>query len=401
MAEEQVNLPAAPAVTFALVPADLPGIYNYQTRQGLAAFQANSKSLYNSGDDLFDVEAPGLQTFLGLVGLRAITASWDMRVPTDIARPLENLRNLLQHHGEVTLEDTQRFATSYVNSESRAAQENMQQVQAILASLTLPGYRKVQAWRTQWHAGDTPMSMPLIKVIIREAYIDTQATSRILREKLSSLPGKLSDLQGDVSALNAYVMVTLDQLAARGEYTQDLIANLFKGYLSSEDRVFVNYIEKKQEDYDEGEKFSTTDLMALASNKYKTLVENGRWMAPSKEEKKILALETKLMSYEAAAKSSTKAGESQAATAAKKAKKKSKDGPFIPEWSKKHPGDDFIAAGKSKKVDGKEYFWCEKHARFVRHKTSECNLDTTPDGGSAASSPSPGLRVTAALLMEE
>ena len=50
-----------------------------------------------------------------------------------------------------------------------------------------------------------------------------------------------------------YVKNLVDQLQARGQYTNDLLVNLFKGYLSATDRSFPTYIEKKLEAYDEGQ----------------------------------------------------------------------------------------------------------------------------------------------------
>ena len=44
----------------------------------------------------------------------------------------------------------------------------------------------------------------------------------------------------------------------------------------------------------------------------------------------------------------------------------------VESWRKEYPGDDFVAANKSKIVDGKEYWWCESHKYFVRHTNQEC-----------------------------
>ena len=395
-----------PPPPFVLVPSAVNGIIDYSTRQGIESYRANTKSLYNSSDDCFDVEAPGLQTFLSLLGLRASSAAWDMDVPMDLEEPLEDLSNLLQHHGEFTLTHLIEFAESYVNLPCRAAQMNMQIVNCVQNSLSLSGFRKIQVWHEQWHVGGTPAAVPLIKVIIREAYIDTQATARILREHLSSLPAKLAELKDDIPSFNAFVMTTLDQLRARGETTSDLTSNLFKGYLSCSDRTFVNYIEKKQEDYDEGTAFSHSELMNLAANKYKTLVQCGKWMARSPEELKILALEAKLSKFSnkksGAEKSSNKSGNSKNANADKGKKEKK---PF-PEWMSKHPGATFIANGQSKKVDGKQYWWCPKHNRFVQHKPADCRLSgnappSTNTSHASANNASPNLRVSAALLMNE
>ena len=76
----------------------------------------------------------------------------------------------------------------------------------------MPGFRKIQTWHDTWHhtygASTIPAYPLLITVIIREAFIDTQATTRILREHLSSLPAKLEELKGDIDQLNAFVKVT-------------------------------------------------------------------------------------------------------------------------------------------------------------------------------------------------
>ena len=56
----------------------------------------------------------------------------------------------------------------------------------------------------------------------------------------------------DITKFNAYVKLQVDTLAARGETTTDLLTNLFKGYLAASDRNIVEYIESKQERYDEG-----------------------------------------------------------------------------------------------------------------------------------------------------
>ena len=228
------------------------------------------------------------------------------------------------------------------------------------------------------------------------------------------MPEKLSELSGDITRLNAYIMTTLAQLTARGETTTDLLANIFKAYLSSSDRSFVAYVEKKQEAYDEGTLFTHTELMRLAANKYKTLVENGKWMAPSKEEKKILALESKIESYQKKNSSSTKKAEEKDPKKASKPKKGTKasgDKPkyVIPEWQKKYPGREFVDQNKFKEVEGKKYYWCKRHQRLIPHDTQSCKarhlpIIETPPAESSTSPPTSeaaSIRVSSALLMGE
>ena len=402
---------------FALVPGDVAGVIDYSTRQGLAIYSHATRSLFEDPADLFNLESAGLQTFLALLRLRGTTSGWDFEIPTDLNAPLQDLKDLTTSHGQFTLQHIKDFSATFVNNQSRAAQMNLQMVRCILASLSLPGFRKVQTWHEDWHLNGRPAALPLIKIIIRESFIDTQATTRILRAHLSSLPEKLDDLKGDIDRLNAFVKVTQDQLAARGETTHDLLANLFKGYLSSKDPTFVRYIEKKQEDYDDGATFTVDSLMNLASNKYKTLVEAGKWMAPTDEQSKILALEAKLGKLNKNRSSPSHGGKppgnNNRSNNGKSSKKQQRQD--IPAWMKKWPGKAFVDGNQSKTKDGKQYWWCKKHKRFCRHQTSECKLtSSSPSGGNAPRNnppPSsqggsnnnsiPSIRVTAATLMEE
>ena len=241
MAANQAN------ANFALVPADAAGVvFDYTTREGLEIFKTATRSLYNADEDRFDVDAKGLQTFLALLVLRAVITSWSFTVPGDINDANSPRKNLLSQHGEIEMDHLRNYCETFVNGNNRLAQENMQMVQAILNSLSIAGFNKIQVWKADWTVQDLPAALLLVKVIIREAFIDTNATTRILREKLSSLPEQLSLLNNDITALNSFVMVTLSQLAARGETSTDLLANLFKGYLSTGDRTFTSYIKKNR-----------------------------------------------------------------------------------------------------------------------------------------------------------
>ena len=412
----QPNQPPA----FALVPGAIQGVIDFSTRQGLAIYSAATRPLYEDPADSFNVESPGLQTFLALLRLRAITSGWDLEVPQDVTDPHNNLLDMTTNHGRLSLEHLRDFCVTFVNLQSRAAQENIQIVKCIMSSLTLPGFRKVQTWHSDWHIGDRPCAFLLIKVLIRESYIDTQATTRILREHLSSLPAKLEEMKGDIDQFNGFVKVTMDQLAARGETTQDLLANLFKGYLSCRDATFRKYIEKKQEDYDDGVAFTADGLMTSASNKYKILVQSGKWMALSDEQSKILALETKLSKMGKSGSSSSNNPNSNSTKSTNKGKNSKSSGKSskgkgkreTPAWMTQWPGKDFVNNNQPKVKDGKTYYWCKNHKRFCMHKTSECRMsnpssspastsDSSGTSQGASSNSSPSIRVSTATLMND
>jgi hypothetical protein len=93
----------------------------------------------------------------------------------------------------------------------------------------------------------------------------------------------------DIIELNAHLKSLLESLATSGETTHDLLANLFKGYKAASDRTFVEYIKKKEDEYDEGDNISPDLLMVRTANKYKTMVEQGTWNATTAEEEKNMA----------------------------------------------------------------------------------------------------------------
>jgi hypothetical protein len=50
----------------------------------------------------------------------------------------------------------------------------------------------------------------------------------------------------DITKLNGYVRLLIDSLAARGEASNDLLTNWFKGHEAAPDKTFVDYIGCKQ-----------------------------------------------------------------------------------------------------------------------------------------------------------
>jgi hypothetical protein len=58
--------------------------------------------------------------------------------------------------------------------------------------------------------------------------------------------------------------------------------------------LFISYIGRKLEKYEEGESITSEALVQLGDNKDKLLEEGGQWNAPSVKEEKILALQSEV-----------------------------------------------------------------------------------------------------------
>ena len=77
---------------------------------------------------------------------------------------------------------------------------------------------------------------------------------------------------------------------ARGEFLDNLMVNLFKGYKAASEKAFISYIWLKKNDYQEGQELSPETLMVYAENKYMTMKMSNLWNAPTKEEQEIMVL---------------------------------------------------------------------------------------------------------------
>jgi len=111
----------------------------------------------------------------------------------------------------------------------------------------------------------------LRKILIRESHLDSNATSSMIRFKLSNLDDYLSEIDNDINNFHKYVKVLIDNLHARGETTHDLLANLFKAYAACSDQTFVEYMSDVQTRWDDDEALTPNELMQKAAHKFKIL----------------------------------------------------------------------------------------------------------------------------------
>ena len=100
----------------------------------------------------------------------------------------------------------------------------------------------MKIWKKAYWIGDKPSSNLLLKVLIRESYLDTNATTSGIRSKLANLHNFLPTVGHDSSLLNMYVKKQVYFLRDRGEHTSDVLMDFFKVYVVSSYKAFVRYI---------------------------------------------------------------------------------------------------------------------------------------------------------------
>jgi hypothetical protein len=246
-------------------------------------------------------------------------------------------------------------------------------------SISKEGKNKILIWKNQYNIGINSSGNLLLKIIIRESHLDTNATTASIRNKLSSLDEYILTIGCDITKFNGHVRLLIDSLAARGETTQDLLSNLFKGYNAVNDKVFVSYIGRKLEKYEEGESMTSEMLMQLGNNKFKLLKEAGQWNAPSIDEEKILALQTEVKKLQKNITTSKKTDSKKTDKKSKvmdKVKPKTRTKLEKPSWFFKEPKEDEIH--KPKFWNNRNWYFCSPktggkcEGKYRAHKPADC-----------------------------
>jgi hypothetical protein len=389
---------AAPnPVRFALTPALATNtVLDYSSRAGAKLFDMATASLETS----FDMRAKNIKLFLEELSIRSTTFGWSdiMEIPRDLARPLDETDNIMTAYGTIPIARVREHVATYIQTEARAAQDSYQIYLCIMATLTKEAKSRIVLQKDQYNVNDIPSGVLLLRLVIQESSIDTNATTRFLREQLSSLNKLMTEKDSNVIEFNESVRGLLDSLASRGETTQDLLSNLFKGYEAASDDQFVKYILKKQDDYDEGSDITPDKLMLLAAQKYRTLVQAGKWNAPDEKMQKIIALEATIKKLQKGSKPSKDKKPNPEKNKKGNKEKEEKSKTLKPDWMMVKPKE---GEPKTKTVDGKEYHWCPNHEAWTRHSPEECKgkgagASNKPPKGKKGK-PKPKLSISRAL----
>ena len=332
--------------------------------------------------------------FLRELDTRAIEYGWNdeisgiLWIPNNVNDANAELRYLPREYGKISMEEILNFERSYLGRELRTAQDAYMLYMCLLNSLTKEAKMKIQIWESEYmilndQGSRVPSGNLLLKVIIRESHLDTNATTQSIRTKLSNLDRYVATIGNDITRFNGYVKSLVQSLAARGERTEDLLSNLFKGYQAVADKNFLKYVNSKQEKYEEGKRYTPDQLMQLADNKFRLLKEKGIWDTPSESEEKIMALEAKLAELvkstkpRAESKRTKDNKEPRERTGTKRSAPKSKgNSSDKPKWMFQRPQDDDLR--KPRTWNGSKWWYCHSdtggkcNGVYRIHKPQEC-----------------------------
>jgi len=129
----------------------------------------------------------------------------------------------------------------------------------------------------------------LFKILMIKASTDTRATVTFIPLSLTELDTYMTSVASNIEKFNQYVRQKQQDLLYRGENTQYLYANLFKGYLACLDSNFTAYIQRLIDRYNEGESMSIDEILSKRLTKFMELKQAGTWNKPSANQEKIMA----------------------------------------------------------------------------------------------------------------
>ena len=291
----------APTLNFALTPgvSNIATPLDYSTKSGVMNYQRGTEPLTIK----FDGEVGSLNTFIERLSDRAIEMGWGhtyaniLDIPTTVGGTVTTY-NLLQEFGRLKLQDVTAHANnSWITQQTRAAQNAVMMYYCIMASLTDDANIKILTETDKFTLQGIPDGPSLFKYLVDVVNIDTRATVTHIRTNLSNLDIQVSALNFDIEKFNLYVKEQRKQLQSRGERSDDILINLFKAYNNVPDKIFVNYILRKKESYEEGAEITVDSLMADALNRFQALKSEGRWKVESPEDKSYITLQTELAEF--------------------------------------------------------------------------------------------------------
>jgi hypothetical protein len=342
------------------------------------AIEPLSSTPFNFGDPA------DLQVFLDMVLKRSQVCGWNpiLAVPVTNANGATTAtHNILEEHGVLSVDTISAHVRTCCGLQTKQAQDSFMLCQCLQASLSIKFLKIITAELGDCHLpaistvnGPIPCGPLLLKIIIAKAHVDSRAMVMCIQDSICDLDGKMVDLGSNIQFSNLHVKTQVKALSARGEKSNDLLNNLFKGCKAADDSEFQDFIRRKLNEHEEGGNIDVNNLMADAEAKFRTRVLNKEWSAPTKEQGQILALTPAQIEQ-----LKTKSKKQLIAASANELDKPPKDKrnhSKTSEWAWKNimpkPGEPTTKDFKGKHC----HLGCKHHLnRWVCHETEDCSLN--------------------------
>jgi hypothetical protein len=355
-------------------------LFNMRDVDDVKLYREVIKPITKKGE-AFDLSSGRLLTFLSMFAGRAKEWGWSspvlgiLNIPEDAADVNSTTDSLLESYGRISLDRIRAFERTYIHTEEREAQDTAMMSKCLLASLTEDALARVMLVEDEYHVGGEASGNLLLRVIIRESSLDSNATVTVIRTKLSTLDQYMPTVKSNIKEFNTYVKLQLRMLTARGETTNDLLVHLFAAYQKASDKNFRKEARRELKMFERGQTITPNQLMATMEQYWEVLVQKGEWDAPSEEEQQLMVMKAELEELR-----TTKQAPAYKPKG-KPFKGKSKDaktrtGVPDPEWLEKNIKPSPI--DKIAHHRGAPWYWCSPESGgkcagcWRKHKPDEC-----------------------------
>jgi len=160
---------------FALSPALInQGPIDYSTAKGIKLWRGVIKPL---AKELFTLKPHRFKLFLSTLTEWTMIYGWEniLNILVDAAVPGGPAHSLLTHYGQVTLQQVKDHAATYINTQTRAAQNNLLLYTCLATSIMPETKAKAMIYHQDYHEGQTPIGAAYLKILIREANVNTRS----------------------------------------------------------------------------------------------------------------------------------------------------------------------------------------------------------------------------------
>ena len=110
-----------------------------------------------------------------------------MWIPDSLVTAPTTRHNIIEEFGIINYATILSWEQPYIRQPTRTDQDTNHLYHCVINSLSKEGKSKVTIWKKEYWIGDKPSGSLLIKLLIRESYLDKNSTTSGIRIKLDNL----------------------------------------------------------------------------------------------------------------------------------------------------------------------------------------------------------------------
>lgn len=309
------------------------------------------------------------------------------------------MRSLLTHHGEVTLEQATRHAMAVIQASDRSSQNDTMALNCLKASVVEATTTLMSTEAAHYTSGannNVESGILYYKILLSKAEIDTRATASITRTNLYCLPQYMKEeAKEDISAFNAYVKAQMETLVSRGETCSDVLDHIFRAYAACQDHDFHDFVRDAQRRHNLGEiTYNWETLMASGETLYLTSKRLTTWMTKTPEQQELIALRAEAsLKQKGDYKPKMKQGGGPASSKGK-AKQGTKKANFKGDQAWRMVRG---TGPETRTVNGSQWKWCSHHPFWCDHHVAQCRSKAKANERSGTMNSRPGVTLQASM----